>query len=1115
MTKVITSDEIQGSLLRSPLGNDLPFARNARLVRNSPQSTMGTAYLDIWDSKSGSRAKKLINQSVMICGLRCFIREASAHVGTPISQRCWKWGHSEAGCRQRAAICPHCMGPHRLEEHRTVAKCCKGNAKANPPIPPTPADQDCPHKAHCVNCGGDHAASNRKCKFWVNRYDRTWIEAKYRENSFDVLFVQEPPWRTIRQAPSPNNRDGEDIVGAPMHPAWLYMVRPPTNDETPRVMAFVSKRLERLRPSMRRDLADHRDIFILSLFQDNETYHLMNVYNDADGTAVRYLSNHVHELPQLHYMGGDFNIHSREWDPEVTHHRGDAINLLELAADLDLERTQPSNPGPTFISHNPDLRPSVIDLVFHGIAESASDCTFRDPVRQGPSDHIPIFTVVKLDDEIEPVTRRTIPRDSEAEQAMRTELPQKVADIQVGDLETREDVERVAQALADAYAEAWMAHSKVSRITKHSQPWWNNECSAKLATYRNDKSDVNWYLFRDTVKRVKRNFFETRIGEIAYANRRPWDLMEWVKQRKLPACEAIRYQGQPCHGMDSLWNALHNTYNSASGRVVDMSVLDPLPNLIEREWPPFSALELSEALESCSSRSSPGPDHITWSLLKEVMLGSSTRGLSPKEKRLLYRSCVLPITTYGYRLWFYEGARIKGVLADFRKMQRKAALWITGAFRTSPTGGVESLAGLIPIHLHLKKLAGRSNFRAATLSDTHPLRSILSEDHRKQASAHPLAISRLTPNQRLKVKGSLMEVDRHLPELTESFAPVAPEARPGVRLLDRFPDRVEFHGTEGLLDERSLEAYRTKLNTVLTEAREQPGTVICAVDASLPNEEHRHAVSAALLFRGVERVHTAIHPAGRVTAPDAELFAICSAVCLAVQQDNCERIVVFTDSLTSAKRAVDPTLHSGQGHSLAVCRALEPWLAEDADCSITFIQVPSKLKWKIHQEAHDECRAFNAPAVQHPSTSLDSVRRAVTKSVQEDWKILFRDPVYRGHNFLMLQRPDETVLEPSYINGDASSTTLQSGPIMNASIYRSERRAPVRITPSRRAIIFYVIVANTNVTKTVHLQGITLGWLDSWSRTKQRSPSDDPKGSVEQPGQVPDWSGGVIYNNNI
>ncbi|KAF9539557.1 hypothetical protein CPC08DRAFT_770952 [Agrocybe pediades] len=115
LTKVITPDEIQGALLHSPLGNDLYFARNVRL--------------------SGARAKKLINQSVMVCGIHCFIREATVHISVPICQRCWKWGHSEAGCRQCAAICPHCMGPHRLEEHWAVAKCCKGNAKVNPPIP--------------------------------------------------------------------------------------------------------------------------------------------------------------------------------------------------------------------------------------------------------------------------------------------------------------------------------------------------------------------------------------------------------------------------------------------------------------------------------------------------------------------------------------------------------------------------------------------------------------------------------------------------------------------------------------------------------------------------------------------------------------------------------------------------------------------------------------------------------------------------------------------------------------------------------------------------------------------------------------------------------------------
>jgi len=49
-------------------------------------------------------------------------------------------------------------------------------------------------------------------------------------------------------------------------------------------------------------------------------------------------------------------------------------------------------------------------------------------------------------------------------------------------------------------------------------------------------------------------------------------------------------------------------------------------------------------------------------------------------------------------------------------IQRKAALWILGAFFTSPTGGIEALVGLIPIQLHLKKLVKQSCLWTATLS---------------------------------------------------------------------------------------------------------------------------------------------------------------------------------------------------------------------------------------------------------------------------------------------------------------------------------------------------------------------------------------------------------------
>jgi hypothetical protein len=54
----------------------------------------------------------------------------------------------------------------------------------------------------------------------------------------------------------------------------------------------------------------------------------------------------------------------------------------------------------------------------------------------------------------------------------------------------------------------------------------------------------------------------------------------------------------------------------------------------------------------------------------------------------------------------YEGARMAGPLDSLRVMQRRACLWITGSFKTSPRGAAETLAGIPPIHLHVQKWNG-------------------------------------------------------------------------------------------------------------------------------------------------------------------------------------------------------------------------------------------------------------------------------------------------------------------------------------------------------------------------------------------------------------------------
>jgi hypothetical protein len=112
-----------------------------------------------------------------------------------------------------------------------------------------------------------------------------------------------------------------------------------------------------------------------------------------------------------------------------------------------------------------------------------------------------------------------------------------------------------------------------------------------------------------------------------------------------------------------------------------------------------------------------------------LALGNSVCGLQPKHKQMLYHMCILPIATYGSRLWLYEGAAMKGPLDSLCKMQRRACLWITNAFKTSPMGAAETLAGVPPIHLHVKKLVEQSHVCTYVLQASQAFCRLVDRDH--------------------------------------------------------------------------------------------------------------------------------------------------------------------------------------------------------------------------------------------------------------------------------------------------------------------------------------------------------------------------------------------------
>jgi hypothetical protein len=86
--------------------------------------------------------------------------------------------------------------------------------------------------------------------------------------------------------------------------------------------------------------------------------------------------------------------------------------------------------------------------------------------------------------------------------------------------------------------------------------------------------------------------------------------MSWVKQRNLPPMESISFRDEPCNTLDSLWNALHSTYNAALGHKCEMESLNEWPAFLEREWLDFTPNEICVTLAACAKSSALGPDHI-------------------------------------------------------------------------------------------------------------------------------------------------------------------------------------------------------------------------------------------------------------------------------------------------------------------------------------------------------------------------------------------------------------------------------------------------------------------------------------------------------------------------
>ena len=345
----------------------------------------------------------------------------------------------------------------------------------------------------------------------------------------------------------------------------------------------------------------------------------MNVYSDSFHIALKYLKDTEVNINNVLVMTGDFNIRDSLWDTAFSHHSAISDNLMIVADSFNLALSSPTNSYPTRYSNTVGEANSIIDLMFLRYGSSQLNQHSIHPDSHLASDHTPLTITIPIADKIVSTSKLSIPQNSKQETTFVEEIIVIFKNLETSNITDKDNLENTVNHLKALIKQAWTKNMKCLRIMKHSKQWWMEECSRSLDNYRTTRSLENWKKFKKVVKNTKRSFFDTKIQEVANKSHSPWELMNWINKCKLPAIEAIKYDGQTCLSPDSLWRTLHASFNTALHYQVNVDVLNKIGSKVTSLWEPFSKNKFRQAINKCNNSLAPGPNKLMWYHLKTIL----------------------------------------------------------------------------------------------------------------------------------------------------------------------------------------------------------------------------------------------------------------------------------------------------------------------------------------------------------------------------------------------------------------------------------------------------------------------------------------------------------------
>jgi hypothetical protein len=239
-------------------------------------------------------------------------------------------------------------------------------------------------------------------------------------------------------------------------------------------------------------------------------------------------------------------------------------------------------------------------------------------------------------------------------------------------------------------------------------------------------------------------------------------------------------------------------------------------------------------------------------------------------------------------------------------------------------GAVETLAGMPPIHLHVRKLVEQSHVCTCVLQASHTFCTLVDGDHK-------FSIKTLKGQIHGDLKSPITEAWLNLDFSSLDLDPINRFNQPGLHPKDLYYGHIVYAIVSSLpkADKNHKKFMANRINLLhgsVDVVSHSPQHICIVTDVSSPSLP-LHSVTAFRLWHEGD-LYDDWSAAGLAMSDNTKLQAIVNGICQAydVGLEDVHQVYVFSDSANMLCLTMDMSHHLGQYSSLSICKVLVPWL---------------------------------------------------------------------------------------------------------------------------------------------------------------------------------------------